>query len=58
MFRPYILATLRVLQVCSKCAANLYIPEYSQDIWPKHVEIVCNKYSNIVQLVDGVIFVY
>ena len=58
MFRPYILAILRALQVCSKCAANLNIPEHSQDIWPKHVEIVYNKYGNIVQIVEGETFVY
>ena len=58
MFRPYILAMFRALQVWSKCAANLYIPENGQDIWPNHVEVMYNKYKNIVQLADGDIFIY
>lgn len=58
MFRPYVLAMFRALQVCSKCAANLYIPEHGQDIWPKHVGVVYKIYKNIVQLADGEMFIY
>jgi len=35
---------------------NLQLPEDGQDMWPKHVGAVYNKYENIVQLVGGEIF--
>ena len=37
---------------------NLYLPEDDQDIWPKHVAVVRNKYKNFVQLFGSEIYVY
>jgi len=34
----------------------MLLPEGDQDIWPKHVRVMYNKYKSIVQLVGGVIF--
>jgi hypothetical protein len=34
-------------------STKLSLPEDGQDIWPKHVADVYNKYENIVQVVGG-----
>jgi hypothetical protein len=36
---------------------NLQLPEDGQDIWPKHVGVLYNKYKYIVQLVGSKYFI-
>jgi len=39
--------------ICCTRRPKWELPENVQEIWPKYVGVVYNKYKNIVQLVGG-----
>lgn len=56
MFRQYIAAIFRELQVWLACTAYTY-NEDGQDVWPKYIAVAYNKYKKIVLPVRGKICV-